>query len=181
MCSLTKRVRLTVLVVFCLAILISSQSVDGLDLLEKEEVFDDFDSGSSSFWNLNQQEADATAWYLSKHGDPAPNGIVARRPPLEPNGGGFIEVVPLSDTVASIISTEFKLFPGSTLELVYWKAIDRTLGGRTAVLLVIVENIKEQTQTTVFRAPATTSSDPDWTTVSIDLGITQTADVRVSY
>lgn len=177
MCDSIKRVKF-VIVVVSLWLFVGYQPVDALS--EKEEVFDDFDSGTSSYLKIGEQEAEATAWYLSKYGDLPPYGIVGRRPPMEPNGGGFIEVVPLSDTVATVTSVDFKLFPGATMELVYWKMIDSRIGSRTAVLLIIVQNIKEQTETTVFRAPNPTSSDSDWITTTVDLGITESADVRVS-
>lgn len=178
MCNSIQRKRLTLLAIVSFAVFIVQLPTGVAGLKENEVVIDDFDSGTSNYWNFNQ-ESNSTEWYLSMHGDPAPYGIVGLRPPNEPNGGGFVEVVPLSDSPAIITTTEFELLPGARVDLVYWNAANIYTEGRKTTLLLYTENVENGIRTTVFIAPLPESSYPDWITRTIDLRITEPSIVRV--
>ncbi len=169
---------LTFFVGACLLLLIAHQpaSVSGLE--PGEVVVDDFDSGSTDFWQLNN-EVNSTGWYLIKHGDPPPFGLDARRPPMELNNGYFLEIVPLSDSPAKIDSRTLELLPGATAELIYWNAVPFPIESRKTTLLLYVEDIESQTSSAVFLAPKPFDPNPDWITVNIDLKITEPSTVKV--
>lgn len=111
--------------------------VEGLE--EKEEIVDDFDNGTADYWQGYRDENSSTTWYLSAHGDPAPFDLNSTRPPMEENGGGFLEVVPFSDSPAQIFTDVFDLLPGATAELTYWNLIPFPVFGRHTVLILYTE------------------------------------------
>ena len=151
-------------------------SVSGLEA--GEEVVDDFDTGTTFFWQLDQLPY-TTAWYLTKQGDPAPFGLDARRPPSEGNDNYFLEVVPLSVSVASTYSRELELLPGATAELEYWNAVPFPIETRNTALLLSVEYTDTQKTYMVFTAPKPVQPNPNWITVKIDLNITEPSKVQV--
>ena len=173
-------------------ILVARHPVYGLK--ENEEVTDDFDTGTANFWQWFPGDGDAeenstTFWHLSKHGDPPPFGIDAVRPPMEENGGGFLEIVPFSDSPAQIVSNVFDLLPYATLEMTYWNVVPFPILARNTVLILYLEfqNIDDSgtepplRTVQVFKAPLPTDPFPGWTTVTIDLHITEPSKVQVKF
>lgn len=157
--------------------------VNGLE--ENEEVIDDFDTGTATYWQLPNNSS-ATIWQLSMHGELLPPGIDILRPPSV-EGDGFLEVFPLSDTVAQIYSNVFDLLPGATVELTYWNS-DSTYTFRHTVLLVYNEfrQIDDETGTEpplksvlVYSAPLLTDQFLGWRTDLIDLKITEPSKIQV--
>lgn len=157
--------------------------VNGLE--ENEEVIDDFDTGTATYWQL-QTNSSMTIWRLSMHGELLPPGIDILRPPSE-EGDGFLEVFPLSDTVAQIYSNVFDLLPGATVELTYWNS-DSTYTFRHTVLLVYNEfrQIDDEAGTKpplksvlVYSAPLLTDQFIGWRTDLIDLKITEPSKIQV--
>ncbi|XP_057366294.1 uncharacterized protein LOC130687170 [Daphnia carinata] len=187
MCRSTKSVRLMFIIAAGLVVFVARHPalVEGLE--EKEEIVDDFDSGIVNYWQGYGNDNSSTIWCLSMHGDPAPFDLESIRPPMEENGGGFIEVVPFSDSPAQIFTHVFDLLPGATAELTYWNLIPLTVLGRHTVLILyteFVDNIEDQVDAfqrsvQVFRAPTPTDPSPGWTTVTVDLQINQPSKVQL--
>ena len=158
---------------------VAARSTSAIVLTENQTVFDDFDTDTPNYWILNQDGINATVWFLSKHGDPSPYGVVGLRPPAEEGGGGYIELVPLSDSPAIITSLNFELLPGASVELVYWNAMSAESIRRKTVLVVFTDLIDTGESRSVFNAKIPTMSYPDWTTVSINLTLTEPCNVSV--
>lgn len=142
-------------------------------LKENETLVDDFDSGTANFWQI-QKPNSFTVWYLTMHGDPAPLGFDSLRPPMEESSGGFLEVVPISDSPAQIYSDVMDFLPGATVELTYWNVVDIPLLQRNTVLnLYTVENVTEIQPSfksmLVFNAPPPADPSSGWVRVTIDL------------
>ncbi|XP_046439398.1 mucin-5AC-like isoform X1 [Daphnia pulex] len=171
--------------------LVTDHPVNGLK--ENEEVTDDFDTGAADFWQWipgAAEENSTTVWHLSKHGDPPPFGIDAVRPPMEDNGGGYLEIVPFSDSPAQILSNVFDLLPYATVEMTYWNVVPIPVQGRNTVLILYLEfqNVTLNDETDiepplrtvmVFKAPTPTDPSPGWTTVTVDLPITEPCQVQL--
>lgn len=151
-----------------------------LCLKEGEIIVDEFSSGKSDFWNLyGTTENETTVWYPSMHGDPAPFGLESIRPPKEPDNGGFIEVVPFSDSPASLQSRDVYLFPGATMELVYWNEIPIDAEGRLTALLIYTEYIESNRTEAVFIAPLPKDNDSSWINIIVNLNIQYPSDIQV--
>jgi hypothetical protein len=181
------------LLFFSILMLVTHHPVNGLK--ENEEVTDDFDTGTADFWQWipgDTEENSTTIWHLSKHGDPPPFGIDAVRPPMEDNGGGYLEIVPFSDSPAQILSNVFDLLPYATVEMTYWNVVPIPVQGRNTVLILYLEfqNVTLNDETDiepplrtvmVFKAPAPNDPSPGWTTVTVDLPITEPCQVQVNF
>ncbi|EFX89377.1 hypothetical protein DAPPUDRAFT_303188 [Daphnia pulex] len=179
------------LLFFSILMLVTHHPVNGLK--ENEEVTDDFDTGTADFWQWipgAAEENSTTIWHLSKHGDPPPFGIDAVRPPMEDNGGGYLEIVPFSDSPAQILSNVFDLLPYATVEMTYWNVVPIPVQGRRTVLILYLEfqNVTLNDETSieppfrtvmVFKAPTPTDPSPGWTTVTVDLPITEPCQVQL--
>lgn len=176
-----------------IVMLVTQHPVIGLET--NETVTDDFDTGTANFWQWfsgdEQPGQDLTTlWHLSMHGDSPPYGIEAVRPPMEENGGGFLEIVPFSDSPAQIISNVFDLLPGATVEMTYWNIVPFPILERNTVLNLYIEflNINQSDDSIepplrtvqVFKAPFPTDPSPGWTSVNIDLLITEPSKVQVN-
>lgn len=189
MCRSTKSVRLMFIIAASLVVFVARHPalVEGLE--EKEEIVDDFDNGTADYWQGYRDENSSTTWYLSAHGDPAPYDLNSTRPPMEENGGGFLEVVPFSDSPAQIFTDVFDLLPGATAELTYWNLIPFPVFGRHTVLILYTEFVDiledevvaSPKSVQVFTAPLPTDPFPGWTTVTVDLKINQPSKVQVSF
>lgn len=188
MCRSTKSVRLIIAASLIVFIARNPAFVKGLE--ENEEIVDDFANGTANYWQVGYSEDNSsTMWYLATHGDPHPFGFDSVRPPMEENGGGFIEVVPYSDAPAQIFSEVFDLLPGATAELTYWNIVPFPVLARTTVLILYTEfvDVLEESvdappkSVQVFTAPLPTDPSPGWTTVIIDLKINQPSNVQVNF
>lgn len=177
---------------FSILMLVAQHPVNGLK--ENEEVTDDFDTGTADFWQWtpgDTEENSTTIWHLSKHGDPPPFGIDAVRPPMEDDGGGYLEIVPFSDSPAQILSNVFDLLPYATVEMTYWNVVPIPVQGRNTVLILYLEfqNVTLNDETgieplrtvMVFKAPTPTDPSPGWTTATVDLPITEPCQVQVNF
>jgi hypothetical protein len=158
-------------------------NVAGLE--ENEEVIDDFDNGTVTYWQGLQTNGTTTFWHLSTHGEPLPLEINLLRPPSE-EGEGFIEVFPLSDSPAQIFSNEFDLLPGAIVEMTYWNFVAKDVRNTVLLLYKEIKEIDDETGTklplkTVLVHSAPFSTDPSlgWITVSIDLKITEPSKIQV--
>lgn len=152
-------------------------------LKENETVVDDFNDGTANFWQIPNDNS-FTIWCLTMHGDPPPFGFDSLRPPMEENGGGFLEVVPISDSPAHIYSNEFDLLPGATVELTYWNVVAFTILQRNTILnLYTIENVTENEPAfktvQVYNAPPPADPSSGWITVIIDLKINTPSRLQV--
>ncbi|KAI9557418.1 hypothetical protein GHT06_017246 [Daphnia sinensis] len=187
MCRSSKSVRLMFIIAASLVVFVARHPalVEGLE--EKEEIVEDFNNGTAYYWQGYRDDNSSTIWYLSTHGDPAPFDLGSIRPPMEENGGGFIEVVPFSDSPAQIYTDVFDLLPGATAELTYWNLIPFPVFGRHTVLILYTEFVDViegrddalEKSVQVFTAPMPTDPSPGWTTVTVELKINQRSKVRL--
>lgn len=162
-------------------------SVRGLE--GNEQIVDDFDTGTATYWQGLQVNDSTTFWHLSMHGEPLPPGIDVMQPPSE-DGDGFIEVFPVSDSPARIFSNVFDLLPGATVEMTYWNFDAIYPSVRNAVLLLYKE-LKQLDDDTgslpplmtvlIYSAPITNDPSLGWITVPIDLQIKEPSKIQVRF